>query len=49
MTELHIGQAVINFGRKATVIGFHKITGDPILQDCEGLWWIADAAKCTPA
>lgn len=47
MTNLHLGQTVRNFGFTATVIGFHKITGDPILQDIhDGSKWLAEAAKC---
>lgn len=45
---LSIGQTVTNFGQKATVIGFHPITGDPILRDAAGVKWLADATKCTP-
>ncbi len=48
MTDLHIGQQVINFGEKATVVDFHKITGDPILWAPGIGKWIADAAKCEP-
>ncbi len=50
MTNLCLGQTVINFGFTATVIGFHEITGDPILEDVrDGSKWIADVAKCEPA
>ena len=44
--SLAIGTRVTNFGQVATVVGFHEITGDPILQDVDGLKWIADPAKC---
>lgn len=50
MTNLFIGQTVTNFGFTATVIGFHELTGDPILQDIhDGAKWIADPNKCEPA
>lgn len=50
MTNLCVGQPVTNFGIAATVIGFHKITGDPILRDAhDGSKWLADPAKCKPA
>mgnify|MGYP000886996105 FL=1 len=50
MANLHLGQTVRNFGFTATVIGFNKITGDPILQDIrDRRKWLADAAKCEPA
>mgnify|MGYP001770392061 CR=1 FL=1 len=40
MTNLYLGQMVTNFGFTATVIGFHEITGDPILQDIhDGSKW----------
>lgn len=48
MNELRIGQIVENFGIKAEVIGFHKITNDPILLDKSGWKWIADASLCKP-
>ena len=48
MAELRIGQRVRNFGQEATVVGFHEVTGDPILQDADGLKWLADAGKCEP-
>ena len=32
MTNFYIGQQVINLGTTATVVGFHKITGDLILE-----------------
>ena len=50
MTNLFLGQTVTNFVFTATVIGFHEITGDPILQDIhDGRKWLADPAKCEPA
>ena len=49
MTDLRIGQVVSNFGVIAEVVGFHEITGDPILE-ADGIGkWIADPAKCRPA
>ena len=48
MTQLHIGQTVTNFGQKATVVGFHEITGDPILENKAIGRWIAVADKCSP-
>ena len=52
MKKLTIGQAVINHFNcgdiKATVIGFHEITGDPILQDADGMRWIADPKRTIP-
>lgn len=47
-TQFTIGQRVTNFGQEATIVSFHAETGDLILQDAEGLRWIADAAKCEP-
>jgi len=41
-----LGQTVRNFGLLATIVKFHPITGDPILQDAQGRRWLADAAKC---
>jgi hypothetical protein len=46
--KLHIGQTVRNFGVIAKVVGFHDITGDPILR---GIWndgrsWLASEAYC---
>ena len=49
MTNLTIGQQVTNFGITATVVDFHKITGDPILWAPGVGKWLADAAKCEPA
>ena len=52
MKNFWVGQAVINHFNcgeiKATVIGFHEITGDPILQDADGMKWIADPNRCRP-
>ena len=49
MFKLQIGQTVINLGQKATIIAFHEITGNPILEDETGMRWLASAEKCTPA
>ena len=49
MFKLYIGQTVLNLGQKATIIAFHGITGDLILEDETGIRWLADAAKCIPA
>lgn len=49
MFKFYIGQTVLNLGQKATIIAFHEITGDPILEDQTGMRWLADAAKCKPA
>ena len=49
MTNFTIGQQVINLGIKATVVGFHKITRDPILWEPGTGKWLADPAKCEPA
>ena len=48
MTNLTIGQQVINFGERATVIDFHRITGDPLLYAPGIGKWYADPAKCEP-
>ena len=48
MTNLTLGQQVINFGETATVVGFHEKTGDPILYAPGIGKWIADPAKCEP-
>ena len=45
MTNFYIGQQVINIGTTATVVGFHKITGDLILEEPGTGRWIADPAK----
>jgi hypothetical protein len=46
--NLSINQTVRNLGILAKVIGFHEITGDPILRPLwnDGTKWLADAAKC---
>jgi hypothetical protein len=48
--QLRLNQTVRNLGILAKVVGFHEITGDPIL--CllwnDGGRWLADAAKCEP-
>ena len=49
MTNLTLGQQVINFGETATVVGFHEKTGDPILYAPGIGKWLAKAAKCEPA
>ena len=49
MTRFIIGRQVKNFGVIATVIGFHSITGDLILEAAGIGKWIADPAKCEPA
>ena len=48
MTILHIGDEVINLGQRATIIGFHPITWDIILQNAEGLKWIAIPSLIEP-
>ena len=48
MTNFYIGQQVINLGITATVVGFHKITGDLILEEPGTGRWIADPAKTEP-
>lgn len=48
MTNLTLGQQVINFGETATVVGFHEKTGDPILYAPGIGKWMAKAAKCEP-
>ena len=49
MAEFKIGQKVVNFKAVGTVIGFHEITGDLILEDVDGLRWLADKKHCKPA
>lgn len=46
--QLHMNQTVRNLGILAKVVGFHRITGDPILRPLwnDGATWLADAAKC---
>ncbi|MBR1477364.1 MAG: hypothetical protein IJ608_05315, partial [Lachnospiraceae bacterium] len=46
MNTLTIGTNVTNLVELATVVGFHEVTGDPILQDADGQRWIADADEC---
>lgn len=48
MTNLTLGTTVENFGTIATVVGFHEITGDPILEAPGIGRWMADPAKCSP-
>ena len=48
MEILHIGDEVINLGQRATIIGFHPITRDLILQDADGLKWVAIPSLCKP-
>ncbi len=49
MKNFTIGQKVINYGITATVVGFHKVTGDLILEAPETGRWIADPAKTEAA
>ena len=49
MTNLTLGQQVINFGETATVVGFHEKTGDPILFAPGVGKWMVKASKCEPA
>jgi hypothetical protein len=48
--QLYLNQTVRNLGILAKVIGFHEITGDPILCSIwnDGTKWIANAAMCEP-
>jgi hypothetical protein len=50
MPTLQTNQIVRNFGVLAKVVGFHEITGDPILRDLynKGGRWLAAADKCEP-
>lgn len=48
MTNLTLGQQVINFGETATVVGFHEKTGNPILYAPGIGKWMADPEKCEP-
>ena len=48
MTHFYIDQQVINLGTIATVVSFHKITGDLILEEPGTGRWIADPAKTEP-
>jgi len=44
--DFTLGTIVRNLGLTATIVAFHPITDDPILQDDTGCKWLADAAKC---
>lgn len=45
--KFKIGDRVINLRRfKATVVGFHKETGDLILKDEDGMQWLAIRKQC---
>jgi hypothetical protein len=48
VNQLHLNQTVRNLGVLAKVVGFHAITGDPLLRPLRngGTRWLADAAKC---
>ena len=48
--QLHLNQTVRNLGVLAKIVGFHKITGDPILRPLwnDGTKWLANAAMCEP-
>jgi hypothetical protein len=48
MPTLKLNQIVRNFGVLAKVVGFHEITGDPILRNLynKGERWLAAADKC---
>jgi hypothetical protein len=50
MSTLKLSQIVRNFGVLAKVVGFHEITGDPILRGLynKGERWLAAAEKCEP-
>ena len=45
MENFKIGQKVINYGITATVVGYHKVTGDLVLEAPEIGRWLADPAK----
>ncbi len=49
--QLHLNQTVRNLGVLAKIIGFHEVTGDPILRPLwnDGTKWLASAAMCEPA
>ena len=49
MENFKIGQKVINYGTTATVVGFHKITSDLVLEAPEIGRWLADPAKTEAA
>lgn len=46
--QLQLNQTVKNLGILAKIVGFHKITGDPILRPFwnDGTRWLATAALC---
>ena len=44
MKRFDIGTTVTNFGQQARVVGYHG--DDYILEDPDGLRWIADPEKC---
>ena len=47
MKRFDIGATVINFGQQARVVGYHgEGNTDLILEDVDGLRWIADPEKC---
>lgn len=41
-----IGTIVINFGEIATVCGYHEAANALILEDTNGMRWLADPGKC---
>lgn len=49
--QLHLNQTVRNLGILAKIVGFHEMTGDPILRPLwnDGTKWLANAAMCEPA
>lgn len=49
MENFKIGQKVINCGITATVVGYHRVTGDLILEAPEIGRWLADPAKTEAA
>ncbi|MGI6497551.1 MAG: hypothetical protein ACOX0U_01685 [Oscillospiraceae bacterium] len=48
--QLHLNQTVRNLGILAKIIGFHEITGEPILRPFwnDGTKWLASATMCEP-
>jgi len=48
--HLHLNQTVRNHGILAKIVGFHEVTGDPILRPLwnDGTKWLASAAMCEP-
>ena len=45
--KIYLGATVINFGQQARVVGYHgEGNTDLILEDADGLRWIADPEKC---